>query len=160
MLAIIIIIMTIFIDQISKYGAFINLLDSKPIVIIENFFQLNYVENYGAAWGILKNQRHFLVILTILIFMALAIYIKTNKNLSKLTLISISLIIGGAIGNLIDRIKMGYVIDFLDVNFGDLYDFPVFNFADSFIVIGTFIMLYLILTDRYEKPEEIKQSEW
>ena len=159
MLAIIIIIMTIFIDQISKYGAFINLLDSKPIVIIENFFQLNYVENYGAAWGILKNQRHFLVILTILIVMALAIYIKTNKNLSKLTLISISLIIGGAIGNLIDRIKMGYVIDFLDVNFGDLYDFPVFNFADSFIVIGTFIMLYLILTDRYEKPEEIKQSE-
>lgn len=159
MTSIIIIIITIFVDQISKYGALMKLIDSKPIVLIENFFQLNYVENYGAAWGILKDQRHFLVILTILIVIALATYIKTNKNLSKLSSISISLIIGGAIGNLIDRIKMGYVVDFLDVNFGSFYDFPVFNFADSFIVVGTFLMLYLIITDKYDTTEEIKQSE-
>ena len=89
--------------------------------------------------------------MTILVVLLLGAYAKTNKNLSKLTVTSIALIIGGAVGNLIDRIKMGHVIDFLDIKFGSLYDFPVFNFADSFIVIGTFLMMYLIVTNKYEK---------
>ncbi len=151
---ILIIILTVFADQISKYVAFMKLQDSKPIVLINNFLKLSYVKNHGAAWGILQNQRYFFIVLTALIVIGLAVYVKTNKSLNKLTIISIYLIIGGAIGNLIDRIKMGYVIDFIDVNFGDLYDFPVFNFADSFIVIGTFLMVYLILTDKYENQKQ------
>lgn len=151
MSAILIIIITIFIDQISKYGALMYLKTKEPIIVIENFFKLNYLENYGAAWGILKNQRYFFIIITILVIILLAAYAKLNRNLSKLSKVSMSFIIGGAVGNLIDRIKMGYVIDFLDINFGNIYDFPVFNFADSFIVIGTFIMIYLVFTDKYEK---------
>lgn len=151
MVSILIIILTVFVDQISKYFAHLKLEGNNPIVIIDNFFQLSYVKNYGAAWGILQNQRYFFIILTMIIIISLALYVRHNKNLNKLTIVSIFLIIGGAIGNLIDRIKMGYVIDFLDFNFGNFYDFPVFNFADSFIVIGTFLMAYLILTDRYEK---------
>ncbi len=151
MSAVIIIILTIFTDQLSKYLSYITLKGNDPTVIIENFFQLNYVQNYGAAWGILQNQRYFFIGLTILVVLLLGAYAKTNKNLSKLTVTSIALIIGGAVGNLIDRIKMGHVIDFLDIKFGSLYDFPVFNFADSFIVIGTFLMMYLIVTNKYEK---------
>ena len=153
MTAILIIIITIFIDQMCKYASTTYLYNKEPIILIENFFKLNYVKNYGAAWGILKNQRYLLVVITILVVISLAIYIKLNRNLYKLSRISIAFIIGGAIGNLIDRVKMGYVIDFLDINFGKVYDFPVFNFADSFIVVGTFLMMYLILTDRFEKQK-------
>ena len=153
MTAILIVIITLFVDQISKYAAYVSLVDRDPVVIINNFFQLNYVKNYGAAWGILQNQRVLFVILTVAILVFLGIYAKKNKNLTKMTRISLALIAGGALGNLIDRVKVGYVIDFLDINFGSLYDFPVFNFADSFIVVGTFIMMYLIITNKYEKPE-------
>lgn len=153
MTAILIVIITLFVDQISKYAAYTSLIDRDPVVIINNFFQLNYVKNYGAAWGILQNQRVLFVILTVAILVFLGIYAKKNKNLTKMTRISLALIAGGALGNLIDRVKVGYVIDFLDINFGSLYDFPVFNFADSFIVVGTFIMMYLIITNKYEKPE-------
>lgn len=151
--AILIVIITIFADQFTKYAAFITLQERDPVVIINNFFKLNYVKNYGAAWGILQNQRILFIGLTIVILLLLGAYTKTNKNLTRLTRISLALIAGGAIGNLIDRIKMGYVIDFLDINFGSLYDFPVFNLADSFIVVGTFLMMYLIITNRYEKQE-------
>ena len=153
MTAILIVIITLFVDQISKYAAYTSLIDRDPVVIINNFFQLNYVKNYGAAWGILQNQRVLFVILTVAILVFLGIYAKKNKNLTKMTRISLALIAGGALGNLIDRVKVGYVIDFLDINFGSLYDFPVFNFADSFIVVGTFIMMYLIITNKYEKQE-------
>ena len=151
MTAILIVIITLFVDQISKYAAYVSLVARDPVVIINNFFQLNYVKNYGAAWGILQNQRVLFVILTIAILVFLGIYAKKNKNLTKMTRISLALIAGGALGNLIDRVKVGYVIDFLDINFGNLYDFPVFNFADSFIVVGTSIMMYLIITNKYEK---------
>lgn len=151
--AILIIIITIFLDQTSKYMAYLKLKDSVPINVIDNFFQLNFIENSGAAWGILKDQRYFFIVLTALIIISLASYMKLNKKLSKSSLTAIALVIGGAMGNLIDRIKMGYVIDFIDINFGSLYDFPVFNFADTFIVVGTFLMAYLLLTDKYEKPQ-------
>lgn len=154
MSAIAIIILTIFVDQTTKYIAFLKLKDSEGINIIDNFLQFNFVKNSGAAWGMLQNQRFFFIIFTALVIIGLASYIKLNKKLSKTSVTSIALVIGGAMGNLIDRIKMGYVIDFIDVNFGSLYDFPVFNLADSFIVIGTFLMAYLLLTDKYEKLEE------
>jgi signal peptidase II len=63
------------------------------------------------------------------------------------------MISGGALGNFIDRLRLGYVIDFIDVRFGNLYNFPVFNVADSFIVCGTLIMVVLILFNRFEKSE-------
>jgi len=76
-----------------------------------------------------------------------------NKNITKITKLSLILIAGGAIGNFIDRITLGYVVDFIDVRFGNFYDFPVFNLADSFVVCGTFLLLILILTNKFEKSE-------
>ncbi|AFS78703.1 lipoprotein signal peptidase LspA [Gottschalkia acidurici 9a] len=150
MLATLLVLGTILVDQISKYFAVMYLENQEPFVIIDNFLKLNYVRNPGAAWGILQNQRTFFIILTSLVIIGILVYIKSNKNLTKLTRYSLFMIIGGAIGNLIDRIRLAYVVDFIDVTFGKLYDFPVFNFADTFIVIGTFLMIYLIMTNKYE----------
>lgn len=155
MTPIIIVLITIFVDQFSKYLAFINLKEKKPIVLIDNFLQLNYVENSGAAWGILQDQKFLLIAITILVVAILGIYVRSNTTLTMPTLVSISLVAGGAIGNLIDRINMGYVIDFIDVNFGT-YNFPVFNFADIFIVTGVILMMFLIITDKFGKSEDVR----
>lgn len=150
MLGILIVVLTVLLDQISKYYAVAYLKGNSAIVLVDNFLKLNYVENRGAAWGIFQNQRVFFIITTTLVLIGIISYIKMSKDISKLMRISLYLIISGAIGNLIDRIRFGYVVDFIDVTFGKLYDFPVFNFADSFIVIGTAIMIYLVATDKYE----------
>ncbi len=129
----------IVLDQISKKYAVKYLKNGSPIEIIDNFFQLSYVQNYGAAFGILQNKQLFFIITTIIIIFGIIYFMKVN-NTTKTINILLMLIIGGAIGNLIDRIRLGYVIDFLDIKFGNFYDYPVFNLADSFIVIGTIIL--------------------
>lgn len=155
MTPIIIVLITIFTDQVSKYLAHINLQGREPIVLIKNFLQLNYVENSGAAWGLFKDQRFLLIGITIVVVSGLGIYVRSNTTLTKPTLVSISLLAGGAVGNLMDRIKMGYVIDFIDVRFGS-YNFPVFNFADTFVVVGVIMMAILILTNKFGKRDEIR----
>ena len=149
MAALIIIISVIF-DQATKLWAANVLKNGNSIKIIGNFLRLSYAENKGAAFSILQNQRIFFLIITIvmLVFLAL-IYIKT-KNISKMSRLSVAMIIGGAIGNFIDRFRLGYVIDFIDVRFGSFYNFPIFNIADSFVVCGTILMVILILFNKFE----------
>ena len=118
-------------DQLSKYLAVEFLMDKRPIVLINNLIELHFVKNYGAAFGIMQNQRWFFVVIT-------------------LTKISLGALLGGASGNLIDRIRISYVIDFIKVDLGRLYDFPVFNIADIFIVVGTSLLVILILLDKHE----------
>ncbi len=141
------------IDQVTKYLAIERLMGNPPIVVINNFFQLNYVENYGAAFGILQNKQLFFIIITVVIIAGIIIFMKSNKKLSKVMNISLALILSGAVGNLIDRIRLGYVIDFVDIKFGNFYDYPVFNIADSSIVVATIIVAYLVLFDKYETVE-------
>ncbi|NBI06898.1 signal peptidase II [Senegalia massiliensis] len=142
-------ILIIILDQLTKYFSVVNLEGEAPIVLIENFLQLNYVRNYGAAFGIMNSQRTFFLIITIIIVFGIIFYINKYNN-TKIMNYSLVMIIGGAIGNFIDRLRVGYVIDFIDVNFGEVYDFPVFNIADSFIVIGTILLVILVMTDNYE----------
>jgi signal peptidase II len=138
------------IDQISKYFVLDKLMFSDPIIIIDNFLRLNYVENRGAAFGILQNQQLFFIILTSLVVIVLVVYrVKTNE-FNSVANFSLDLIIAGALGNLADRIRLNYVVDFIDVNFWGYYDFPVFNFADICVVVGTILLAFLILIDRYE----------
>ncbi len=125
-------------DQASKYSV-INYLN-KDIEVINNFFYLIYTKNNGAAFSILTDKRIFLIIITLLIIGSLIYYIIKNEISSKIEILSFSLIIGGSIGNLIDRVVRGYVVDFISVKiFG--YHFPIFNIADSLICIGVFILL-------------------
>jgi len=149
-IAALIIIISVIFDQATKLWAANVLKNGNSIKIIGNFLRLSYAENKGAAFSILQNQRIFFLIITIvmLVFLAL-IYIKT-KNISKMSRLSVAMIIGGAIGNFIDRFRLGYVIDFIDVRFGSFYNFPIFNIADSFVVCGTILMVILILFNKFE----------
>ena len=134
-----------FIDLISKLivSNFMNVQDS--IIVISNFFNITYVRNTGAAWSIFAGETLGLIVISLIIIALIVYYVSKNKFKSKLELFGYSLILGGAIGNLYDRIVYGYVIDFLDFYiFG--YDYPIFNLADSFIFIG--VILVIIYTWR------------
>lgn len=143
-------IIILIIDQLTKFFAIKFLMNSHPIVLINDFLQLSYVENYGAAFGILQNKKIFFLVVTLLLIIGIIIYLIINNKITKFMRISLVMIIGGALGNLIDRIRLGYVVDFIDIKFGKFYDYPVFNIADSAIVIATIIISYLILTDKFE----------
>jgi len=138
------------IDLISKLIISNNFKLYESISIIDNFFNITYTHNYGGAWSIFESSTLLITIIGIIIIILLIFYVIKNKINSKSDIISYSLIIGGALGNLFDRIVYGYVIDFLDFNiFG--YDYPIFNIADMMIVIGIFMLL--IFAERSDKHD-------
>ena len=128
------------IDQISKILIIKLLEPNEVITIINNFFYIIYTNSTGAAFSILLGKRIFLIVVAILIIGILLYYIKKNKVDGKLNIIAFSLIIGGSLGNLIDRIVRGYVVDFISIKLGS-YNFPIFNVADTLIVVGVFLLL-------------------
>jgi len=145
-------ILLLLIDQISKVLV-VKLIDiNSSIELIKNFFYLTYTHNTGAAFSILMGKRIFLILIAVVILIAIFNYLRKNKIESKVEKIAFSLVIGGSIGNLLDRIVRGYVIDFLDFKiFG--YNFPIFNLADTFIVIGVFLLLIITLTRKEVKHD-------
>lgn len=138
------IIAGICLDQYTKYLAVTHLKERPSIVIIRNVFELSYLENKGAAFGIMQNQRWFFIVsFVFIIAIILWIYIKLPASVRFLPLHACSaLIVMGAIGNLVDRVKLGYVIDFF---YFSLIDFPIFNVADIFVVTGVILLAVLIL---------------
>ncbi len=147
---VIIILAIIVADQLTKYLAVTRLKEIGTIEIVRGVFSLTYVENRGAAFGILQNYRWFFIITTTIICIAVIYFLVTQSNASLVLRISLSMILGGAIGNLIDRIRLGYVVDMLHFT---LIDFPVFNVADCFVVMGTILLAYYILfiADKVER---------
>ena len=116
---------------------------NKSIKVIDNFFYLTYTKNTGAAWSILKDQRILLLIISVFVLFIIN-KIMNKEELSKVESLSYGMIIGGIVGNLVDRLFFSGVIDFLDFKiFG--YNYPIFNFADTFIVIGVLLMIYLTI---------------
>ncbi|WP_138158951.1 signal peptidase II [Peptoniphilus catoniae] len=147
----------ILIDQISKHLVVEFLKGKPPLVIIDKVLNFYYLENRGAAFGIMQDRRILFIIITIIIILVLlSIILKSYRQNSFLYNLSLGLILGGAIGNFIDRIRLHYVVDFISVRiFG--YDFAVFNLADSFIVIGTILLIIMILF--YDNPERRVKNE-
>lgn len=146
-----IIIVTILIDQISKYYIQYTPALHGKVELIPNFLYVTYVKNTGVAWSMLSGKTVFLIIIGI-IETAVLIYflVMVLKAKNKPYIVALSLMIGGALGNLIDRIMFGYVRDFIDTYpFG--YNFPVFNVADSALCIGVGIILILMI---YEERKE------
>ncbi len=140
-------------DQLFKWLAQTRLPPSPggTLPLIQDVFHLTYLENRGAAFGIFQGKAFFLIGLTGLILLALAGLILSGRLRSPFLLWTAGLIIGGGIGNLIDRIFRGYVIDYLDFR---LIHFAIFNFADCCVVVGTLLVLIkLVFFDR-EKPAE------
>jgi signal peptidase II len=132
-------------DQITKQIVARNFFLGESIPIWENFFSLTYVRNKGAAFGLLANAEpvfripFFILVPIVALFAIGYIFRKIPKEDLKLST-ALSLVIGGAIGNLIDRIHLGYVIDFFDFHWKYHYHFPAFNIADSAICIGVGIL--------------------
>ncbi|WMM26766.1 signal peptidase II [Tissierella sp. MB52-C2] len=144
-------IIIVLLDQISKYAAIKYLKDTYSHVVIPNFFRLSYVENYGAAFGILQNKKIFFVIITLIVISSISVFlVKNYHKINLFTRIGLGMFLGGTIGNFIDRVRFGYVVDFLSFRLFNRYEFPVFNIADISIVIGTIIILILVLLDKYE----------
>lgn len=133
-------LISLIIDQIVKILVSNYLILGQTIKIINNFFYLTYVQNKGAAFSILIGYRYILIIITFIFLYYLYKCIKKQKNFNILEIISYGLLLGGIIGNLIDRIIYGYVIDYFDFMIFN-YNFPIFNLADSFIVIGCIILV-------------------
>ncbi len=133
----------IIIDQLTKLIIVNSFGLGESLTVIDSFFKLTHVHNTGAAWSVLQGARFVFVIVALLVSLYLIYYLYKNKSLKKYQRFVIILIVSGAIGNMIDRVLHGYVIDFLDFNiFG--YDFPVFNFADCCLTIG--VILFAIDT--------------
>ncbi len=112
------------------------------IEVIKNILYFTYVENRGAAFGIMQNKQWFFILVTLILIFVMVIYILKLKPQSKLLKLSLSFIIGGGIGNLIDRMLKGYVVDFIDVR---IINYPVFNIADCFVVVGAILLCIYIL---------------
>lgn len=141
MLTILIVLITIFIDVIVKLVITNNFVLNESIEVISNFFYITYTNNDGVAWSLLSGKNYIAIIVAILVIIYLIYYLKVNyKKIKKYDIIGYSLLLGGTIGNLVDRLLYGYVIDYLDFYIFN-YNFPIFNIADMCIVIGIFIIV-------------------
>lgn len=154
MLWIAIVLVLIGIDRYTKYVITQNIKFGDMIPVIGDFFYLTNHDNYGAAWGLFQNGRYFFIPMTIIVTIAMiVILIKAKSRFLKLAL---SVILGGAYGNLIDRIYKGGVTDFLDFYIGS-YHFPTFNAADMCVVAGT-ILLAVYMLFIYKEPEKVVEK--
>ncbi len=143
LISILVVILGVALDQYTKYLATLHLKEHSKI-IIEGVFQLQYLENHGAAFGILQNQQLLFLIITIVTLVFLAIlYVRMpiSKRYFPLRICMLS-ITAGAIGNMIDRIRFQYVVDFF---YFELIDFPIFNVADIFASVSTCVLAILLL---------------
>ena len=127
-------------DQLTKHIINNNLksLINRDLI----FFSIDYVKNYGAAFNLLSGSRIILSIISVIISIILLYFILNLKNISNIDLFSYSFILGGTIGNGLDRVFKGYVIDFINLNF---IKFPIFNIADISINIGFILILYRLI---------------
>ena len=130
------VILVFIVDQISKYILQLNMFKYESIPIIPPVFYLTYIENPGAAFGVMAHRTGFFIITT---FFVIGITLFFYRKIVKSTLmqLEIGLIIGGSLGNLADRIRIGRVVDFLDFRI-----WPVFNLADTAIVIGVGLLIW------------------
>ena len=130
-------------DQFTKYiiTKNYNSLINKDLIL----FSIDYVKNFGAAFNLFDGSRIFLSIVSIIITILLIFIILNNNNTTKTDLYSFSFILGGTMGNGVDRITNGYVIDFINLNF---INFPVFNIADISINIGLILIIYGFIKDK------------
>ena len=151
-----IIAVVIFLDQLTKS---LTVLHLKPIPtqpIIENVIHLTYVENKGAAFGMLSNNRWVFMIVSSVAIVGLLVYLAWKKPTNKWECVALSFVIGGGIGNMIDRFALGYVVDMIDCRF---INFAVFNVADSFVCVGAGILVVYLLRSMWVEYKQEKAEK-
>lgn len=149
-------------DQATKLYVDTNFRLHESVPVIPGFFHLTYVRNKGAAFGILADSAFrvpFFITVSLVAMLGILWYIKSIQSSQRVAIFALSLIFSGALGNLIDRIRLGEVIDFLDV-FWRSYHWPAFNVADSAITIGvTLLLIDMWREDRKKRHSEVSQYE-
>lgn len=126
-------------DQLTKLWVS-RALDPGQSVQVAGIFHISYVTNTGAAFGILRGQSMLLTVAALVVVAALLIFYRQFASISPVTRISLGLVLGGSLGNLVDRLRLGHVVDFLDFTY-----WPSFNVADSSIVVGEILLVYSVL---------------
>lgn len=131
-------------DQYTKHLAVIHLKDKPAYIIINGVLELNYLENKGAAFGMLENQKAFFIFVAVVTLSVICYVLLKTPDHKKYRIlhVSLSLIAAGAIGNIIDRIRLNYVIDFI---YFSLINFPIFNVADMYVTVSTVVLMILLL---------------
>ena len=145
----------ILLDQLTKWLSvkFLMLTDTVPL--IKGVLHLTYVENTGAAFGMLKDQRWVFILISTVTIIAFLFYLYLGHAESRLFGISFAMIISGGIGNMIDRLALGYVVDFIDFR---LINFAVFNGADSFVCVGAGLMILALLLELKQEAAIAKEK--
>ena len=141
-------------DQFVKYLAVIKLKDKQPFIILKDILQLEYLENRGAAFGILQDKRIFFYLCVVFVVI-LVIYFYTRVPLDRRFLplrMCAVFIVSGAIGNVIDRVRLNYVIDFI---YFKLIDFPIFNLADIYVTVSAVALILLVCI--YYKEDDLER---
>lgn len=145
-------------DQLTKWLTVVNLEEYESFPVWQDVFHFTYVKNTGMAFGMLKDHRWVFMVFSTIAIVALIIYLFRFRPESRWMQVSMAMIIGGGIGNMIDRVFLGYVVDFIDVT---LINFAVFNIADSFVCIGAGIMILCLVLDLIKeiKLEKAQKAE-
>ncbi len=155
MIIVLVSLILIFSDQITKFLTLKYLKPVGSVSVIDKVLSFTYVENRGAAFGMLQNARWVFITVTIVVCIALIYYMTKKKPQDKLLKASFALVIAGAIGNLIDRIFRGFVVDMIEVTF---VSYPVFNFADCCVVVGAVLFAIYVLFV-YKEPEKEEKND-
>ena len=150
MLSILSVIVMIALDQLVKYWTVSVLRPIGSIPILEKIFHLTYVENRGAAFSILQGQKTVFVLITMFVLIMILLAFRKGWIVHFTGKWALLMVAGGAIGNVIDRLFRGFVVDMFDFC---LINFPVFNVADIFVVCGSFLLVYYVLF-KYPDPEK------
>jgi signal peptidase II len=150
-----IVIGAVYLDQITKWLAVIFLQGNPPVPFIDWFIRFTYLENRGAAWGMLSDHRWVFMVLSTVAIIAVTLYVFIAKPKDPLLRVSLAFITAGGIGNMIDRVFLGYVVDFFEFTF---IDFPVFNVADSFVCIGAAMLILYFVIDVIKDYKNGKQK--
>ena len=149
----------VLLDQVSKLLVVRFLDPRESFEIIRGVFRFTYVENDGAAFGMLDDHRWVFMVLSTLGIVALAFYMWKFAPKSRLACVAVSFIIGGGIGNMIDRVRLGYVIDFIDFcAFPTIWKW-IFNIADSFVCIGAGLLIFYLVLDIIKESKDKENAD-
>lgn len=156
-IAVIVAALLIVVDQFTKYLALTSLKPVGSIIFVEGFMDFTFVENRGVAFGMFSGQKWFILLLTSVIVAVLVYYFIRLPHSRQYNWVrgAMVLVLAGALGNMIDRIFRGYVVDFFEFTF---FDWPVFNVADIYVVVGVILLAILILFVIKDEPKEKKED--
>ncbi|MFC0233031.1 signal peptidase II [Vagococcus entomophilus] len=143
----------VILDQASKFWVVKNLDLGEQIFNQNGLISITHIRNNGAAWSILEGQMWFFTVITIVAVVVVLYLLYRNINQSKWLTVGLSLILGGALGNFIDRIRLGYVVDMIQIDF---FRFPIFNLADTALSLGVVCILIYVLLDEKKNKQVMK----